>query len=118
MLKNDITNNSNNSIGLIMGINTNDKNISFNIKFLKSFLFVTQGVFYFDNRKEAPQFISKISDLKMKQKIFSKKVVKQEPKSKQPSKTDVQNTIDALKFLADAGNIDAKNTIESLMFLI
>jgi hypothetical protein len=54
----------------------------------------------------------------MKQKIFSKKVQKQEPKSKQPSKTDVQNTIDALKFLADAGNVDAKNTIESLMFLI
>jgi DNA polymerase III sliding clamp (beta) subunit (PCNA family) len=116
--KNDITNNSNNSIGLIMGINTNDKNFSFNIKFLKSFLFVTEGAFYFDNRKEAPQYIAKLSDLKMKQKIFSKKVQKQEPKSKQPSKTDVQNTIDALKFLADAGNVDAKNTIESLMFLI
>jgi DNA polymerase III sliding clamp (beta) subunit (PCNA family) len=105
-------------ISLIMPISTNDKNISFNIKFLKSFLFVTQGAFYFDNNKEMPQYISKLSDLKMKQKIFSKKVQKQEPKSKQPSKTDVQNTIDALKFLADAGNIDAKNTIESLMFLI
>lgn len=107
-----------NSKALIMPIFTNDKNISFNIKFLKSFLFVTQGAFYFNNDKENSQYIAKLSDLKMKQKIFSKKVVKQESKSKQPSKTDVQNTIDALKFLADAGNIDAKNTIESLMFLI
>jgi DNA polymerase III sliding clamp (beta) subunit (PCNA family) len=115
MQKNDILNNS---MALIMPINTNNENISFSVKFLKSFLFVTQGNFYFDNRKNMPQYIAKLSDLKMKQKIFSKKVQKQEPKSKQPSKTDVQNTIDALKFLADAGNVDAKNTIESLMFLI
>jgi hypothetical protein len=42
----------------------------------------------------------------------------QTKKVKQPSKSDVKDTIDALQFLADAGNEDAKDTIESLKFLL
>ena len=106
------------NIGLIMPIYTGDKNFSFNIKFLKSFLAVTDGAFYFNNKKDNSQFIAKLSEIEIKRKTIAKNIQKQEQKVKQPSKTDVQNTIDALKFLADAGNEDAKNTIESLKFLI
>jgi hypothetical protein len=98
-----------------MPINTNNENISFNVKFLKSFLFVTSGSFYFDSGKNMPQYIAKLSDLKMKRKIFSKNIEKKEQKV---SNSDVKDTIAALKFLADAGNQDAKDTIDSLMFLI
>lgn len=112
MQQNDILNKS---LALIMPINTNNENISFNIKFLKSFLFVTNGSFYFDSRKNMPQYIAKLSDVKMKQKIFSKNIEKKEQKI---SNSNVKDTIDALKFLADAGNQDAKDTIDSLMFLI
>jgi len=112
MQKNDILNNS---MALVMPINTNNENISFNVKFLKSFLFVTSGSFYFDSGKNMPQYIAKLSDLKMKRKIFSKNIEKKEQKV---SNSDVKDTIAALKFLADAGNQDAKDTIDSLMFLI
>lgn len=39
-------------------------------------------------------------------------------KSEKPSKTDIVATINALKFLSDAGNKDAEATIKSLKFLI
>jgi predicted kinase len=51
--------------------------------------------------------------------VYGEPLLKAETKKvKQPSKSDVKDTIDALQFLADAGNEDAKDTIESLMFLI
>jgi len=50
--------------------------------------------------------------------VYGKPLLKEEKKSEGYSKSDVVATIDALKFLADAGNQDAKATIESLKFLI
>lgn len=95
------------SIALIMSVNTGSRNLSFNIKYLKTVLAVSDNFFYFDNRKENPQFITSLSYVEPK----TKKVVKQ------VSKSDLQATIDALQFLADSGNEDAKNTIESLKLL-
>jgi predicted kinase len=51
--------------------------------------------------------------------VYGEPLLKAETKKvKQPSKSDVKDTIDALQFLADAGNTDAKDTIESLKFLL
>lgn len=104
-----ITNNPNlSSLCAIMPINTGSKNFSFNIKYLKTILSVSDGIFYFDDRKDAPMFIAELPKVEPK-------TVKSKPK--ELDKSEIEATIDALQFLADSGNEDAKNTIESLKLL-
>ena len=99
------------SFALIMPVNTHDRNFSFNVKYLKSVLSVSENRFFFDDRKEAPQFITPILPVPVKSKPVMR-IVKPAI-----STDDIQATIDALQFLADSGNEDAKNTIESLKLL-
>ena len=105
---------------LIMPIMTGDSNFAFDMKYLKVMLTVCENKFYFDSNKPAPQFRAELRPVEVVKSKAPVKVVKAEKpvETKKIDKADAQATIDALQFLADEGNAEAKDTIESLKFLI
>lgn len=111
-----------NNIALIMPIRTDEENgYAFDIKYLKAILMVAdkdEVRMNFDSNKPAPQFITEIRSIDKIKLKPEPKPEKKEPVVQKASKEEVIIKIEALQFLADAGDKDAENTIEILKLLI
>lgn len=114
-------------IALIMSVRTNDDNLAFDPKYLKSVLILgdkDDARLNFNSKsQEYTQFISELrpieeSPIKREpvKKVEKVEVVKETPKK--ATKEDVMIKIEALQILADMGNKDAENKIEILKLLL